>query len=222
MSKAFFVTATGTGIGKTHVSCGLIRHWRQAGREARALKPVVSGFDMEDAETDSHKLLWAMEEEETPQAFDAISPWRFEAPLSPDVAAAREGLEIDIHALDRFCLHAIAGNRGRLLIEGIGGAFVPLNERKLVADWIKALDIPAVLVTGSYLGTLSHTIATMEALGKRNVFVSALVISESPDSPMPLAETQAALAAHLPPVPIVVLPREADGEAIATLADILD
>lgn len=200
-----FVTATGTGVGKTALVCALLRFWRQQGRAARALKPIISGFTPEDGDTDTHLILRAMEETPTPEAIAAISPWRFDAPVSPDVAAAREGRSIDFDALVDFC--RVAQDPAPLLIEGVGGAFVPLTEDKTVADWIKALDIPAVVVAGAYLGTLSHTIATVEALHARSVPVAAVIVSETMEAPMPAAETQAVLARFLKPVPVGLLPR---------------
>jgi len=221
MSRSVFITATGTDIGKTHVTCALLRHWRRQGLAARALKPVISGFAMEDASTDSHRILAAMEQEADAASLEAISPWRFQAPLSPDVAAAREGRRIDPDALIRFCREAMEQAEAPLLIEGVGGTHVPIDRHFLVADWIAALDIPAVLVAGSYLGTLSHSIASLEALAARHIRVAAVVVSESEDSPMPLAETQAALARQVQPVPVVTLPRQKNGEGIAALAGIL-
>lgn len=200
-----FVTATGTGVGKTALVCTLLQFWQRQGLEARALKPVISGFSADDDESDTHRLLRAMDEVPSAEAIDAVSPWRFEAPLSPDVAADREGRSIDFDALVDFCRKMPATDR--LLIEGVGGAFVPLDADHTVADWIKALDIPAVVVAGAYLGTLSHTIATVEALHARNISVSAVIISEAMEAPMPAAETQAVLARFLKPVSVGLLPR---------------
>ena len=94
-----FVTATGTGIGKTHVACGLLRAQGGAG-----LKPVLSGFDPASAaDSDAGRLLAAMGRPITPETIAAISPWRFAAPLSPDMAAAREGRAVPFEALIAAC-----------------------------------------------------------------------------------------------------------------------
>jgi dethiobiotin synthetase len=203
-----FVTSTGTGIGKTLVTAVLVRQLRAAGRGALALKPIISGFeDASAGESDTGVLLRAMDRPVVADEIAAVSPWRFSASLSPDMAARREGREIDVAALTAFCAGARADH---VLIEGVGGAFVPLDARRTVADWIAALDIPALLVAGSYLGTLSHTIATLEALAARRVTVRAIVVSESPESPVPLEETRASLARFVGGVPIALLPRIAD------------
>src|SRR5215472_18787443 len=120
---SYFVTATGTDIGKTFVTAGLIRALRRGGRAASALKPVVSGFDAaRAAESDPGRLLAAMGEGITEGALNRIAPWRFAAPLSPDMAAAREGREIDFDALIEYCRRALKEPSAPLFIEGVGGA----------------------------------------------------------------------------------------------------
>ena len=90
-----------------------------------------------------------------------MSPWRFAAPLAPDMAAAREGRALDFDRPDRVCRHAIDARTDVLLIEGIGGIMVPLDERHTVLDWMVALRLPVLLVAGSYLGTISHTLTAV-------------------------------------------------------------
>ncbi len=180
----------------------------RAGKRVRVLKPVISGFSEDDMEdSDSAVLLRALGRQPTPAAVAAMSPWRFAAPLSPDMAAAREEKTIDFDVLVRFCRDAIDGDDEITLIEGIGGVMVPLTETHTVLDWIAALDIPALVVVGSYLGTLSHTLTAAQALRARNVSVAGVVISESEDNPVALAETAATLARFLPGLPIRTLPR---------------
>lgn len=172
----------------------------------RALKPVISGFTDETLnESDTAELLRAMDRPVTPETIADISPWRFAAPISPDMAASREGRTIDFRKLIEFCNRP--EDADHTLIEGVGGAFVPLNDNHTVADWIAELSIPALLVCGSYLGTLSHTIATLAALNNRRVTVTGIIISESPDSPVPLAETRAALGRFVGSIEISCLPR---------------
>ncbi len=111
--SGYFVTSTGTDIGKTFVTAGLVKHLRQSGIAASALKPVVSGFTMEAAAaSDSGVLLTAMGEDITPVTLNRISPWRYEAALSPDMAAAREGKEIDLDIVIRYCEEGGSRNAG--------------------------------------------------------------------------------------------------------------
>ena len=209
--STLFVTGTGTGIGKTVVTAALCRELRAAGRPVRALKPVLSGYDpAERHESDPGVLLASLGEPVTDDAVAAIAPWRFRAPLSPDMAAAREGRRLDLREIVAFC-RAAPGEP--LLIEGIGGAMVPVCERHTVLDWMAELAAPALLVAGSYLGTISHTLTTLSAMRGRGVEVAGLVISESEQSPVPPAETAATIARHAGALPIALLPRLPDGPA---------
>jgi dethiobiotin synthetase len=205
--KTVFITATGTEIGKTFVTCALGWHLRARGETVRIIKPVVSGFDPDDTGSDIHQILECLGERPTFAAVDAVSPWRFQAPISPDMAAKRERRTIDFDALVEFC-RASASGEGTLLIEGIGGAFVPLTTRQLVADWIGALDCRAIVVTGSYLGTLSHTIATVDALRRRGVRVASLIVSESANGAVPLQEIVESFRHWLGGSRVYALPRQ--------------
>jgi dethiobiotin synthetase len=204
---ALFVTATGTEVGKTFLTCGLIRHLRAQKRAIAALKPVVSGFDPAHPDaSDSAALLAALDLPATPDNIADISPWRFAAPLSPDMAARRENRTIDMSALVAFCWKRMAASE-RLLIEGIGGLMVPLDDGHTVLDWIETLDIPVLLVAGSYLGSLSHTLTAIDVLAARRRKVVALVVSESADSSVPLLETMESLRRFVPDIEILALPR---------------
>ena len=217
-ARTYFFTATGTDIGKTYVTAGIIRAARAAGRPISAIKPLLSGYTPETAATsDAAILLAAMGRRVTHRNIAAITPWRFTAPLSPDLAAAREGRTLNLPALAAFCQTAMANAADTLLIEGVGGAAVPLDAKYLVADWIAALKTPAILVAGSYLGTLSHTITTAAFLTARKIPIAAIVLSESPNGPIPLAETAQTLAQHLPH-PIHTIPRTFNNRSFDTLA----
>lgn len=205
--RGAFVSASGTDIGKTFVMAGLIRALRRAGRPATALKPVASGFDPErPQDSDAAVLLAALGRPITAEAIAAISPWRFRAALSPDMAAQREGRTIDFAALVAFC-RAAAGGGDFVLIEGVGGVMVPLDDRHTVLDWMAALSLPIVLVAGSYLGTISHTLTALDVLIHRRLQVAALLICETEASPVPLGETAEAIARFHPGAEIIVLPR---------------
>jgi dethiobiotin synthetase len=190
---AIFVTGTGTDVGKTFVTAALIQHARATGRAVAAFKPVVSGFDPATAAaSDPGVLLAALGRAVTIAEIDRISPWRFAVPLPPDLAAAREGRTLDFHALVEFS-HKAAEGRSLVLIEGVGGIMVPLDETHTVLDWMSALRVPLLLVAGSYLGTISHTLTALQVLAQRNLDVAAVVVSESTAPGAPLAETVATI-----------------------------
>lgn len=217
--KARFVTATGTGVGKTLVCAALLHQLRAAGERTVVLKPVLSGFPGPPGEpSDAEILLRAQGLDPTPERVEAIAPWRFRAPLSPDMAAARENRRIDFERLVAFTRGGLEGANGWLLVEGVGGVCVPLTEKLTVLDWIAASGLPALLVAGSYLGTLSHTLTAAVALRERGVPLAGLVLCESPESPVPLAETRATLLRFLGELPCAEIPRLAPGPAPWTSA----
>jgi dethiobiotin synthetase len=212
---AVFVTSTGTEIGKTFVTTGLIRHFRSAGRPVSAIKPVVSGFDAKTAaDSDAGLLLQALGRPATPEEIAGISPWRFEAGVAPDLAAKREGRQLDFPALVAFSQRAMQSSP-LLLIEGVGGVMVPLDERHTVIDWISRLRVPVIVVAGSYLGTISHTLTALHVLAQRNLATLAVVVNETPGSPVPLDETVASISRFADMIDIIALPRDPTREDIA-------
>ena len=214
---AIFVTGTGTDVGKTFLSAALIRHWRAAGRAVAAYKPVVSGFDpATEQASDPGVLLGALGRPITD--IETISPWRFAAPLSPDMAAAREGRTLDFKAIVEFS-HRAATSAERVLIEGVGGIMVPLDDRHTVLDWMSTLRLPVLLVAGSYLGTISHTLTALRVLAQRNLTVVAVAVSESAVPGAPLDETVATIARFADLIEVVGVPR-LTGEAHPTVARI--
>jgi len=221
--SALFVAGAGTDVGKTHVTCGLIRSLRAAGAPVRALKPLVSGFDPDDwAQSDSGRLLAALGQPLDGANLEVISPWRYRAPLAPDMAAVREGRAVDPDAIFGFCRQAIAAPApGWLLIEGVGGAMSPIEAHLTNLDWMRGLGLPVLLVGGSYLGAISHTLTAIEALRRTDLTIAAVVISESPDS-APFDETVASLT-RLSSAPIIGVRRDAaDADWTGALLPILN
>ena len=204
-----FVTGTGTEVGKTFITCVLIRELRAAGCQVRALKPVISGFDSTNvAASDTGQLLEAMGDVNDSAAVGSVSPWRFIEPLSPNKAAEREGRSLDVGEIAGFCRYAGPAEGDTIvLIEGVGGVMVPLSDEETVLDWMTNLNWPIVLVAGSYLGTLSHTLTAVEAIKLRGLNLCGVVVSESKKSPMPLQETIDTLAQFITDTPVIAFPR---------------
>jgi dethiobiotin synthetase len=221
--KSFFVTATGTDIGKTYVTAGIIRAARQAGRVAAGIKPLLSGYDPTAPEQcDAGQLLLAMGKPVTERTISAVAPWRYAAAMSPDMAAARENRSVHLPSLIKFCEAAADAANGMLLVEGVGGAMVPLDRFHTVRDWIAGLNIPAVLVAGTYLGTMSHILTAVDALQARQIDIAAIVLSESVSSPVPPEETAGAIAKFVPRIQIHTIPRARNDNAFQRLAWALD
>jgi dethiobiotin synthetase len=135
------------------------------------------------------------------------------------MAAARAGQSISLAELLEFCRAPSAADV--TVIEGIGGVMVPLDAEHTVLDWIEALRAPVLLVVGSYLGTLSHTLTAAGALRERGCELAAVIVSESREQPVELAETAATLARFLGPTPVATLPRAAPGARATALLPLL-
>ncbi len=207
MSAHLFVTSSGTGIGKTYVTALLIRQLRAKEQNPHAFKPVVSGFDPVCAEeSDPGVLLASLNRPLTKKNMDDISPWRFAGAMAPNMAAKREGRELIFDHVIGSCQTAM--EKTPLLIEGVGGIMAPIAQNKLNIDWIMALNMPAILVVGSYLGTISHTLTAVDAFKTRHLDLAGIVISESEESPVPLEETVEAIRDHVPGIPLMAVTRQ--------------
>jgi dethiobiotin synthetase len=210
--SAVFVTATGTDIGKTFITTGLIRYLRGTGRAVHAIKPVVTGFAADAwRDSDPAALLTALGRSIIPEEIEGISPWRLKAPLSPDMAARCEGRAIPFTEVVEFCRRTLRSHPGTVLIEGIGGVMVPLDEHRTVLDWMSVLRIPIILVTGTYVGTISHTLTSLEVLARRNVDIAAVAVSESEGSPASLDETIESISRFADALDVIGIPRLSAG-----------
>jgi len=206
--RAAFITGTGTDIGKTFLTAALIRNLRSAGIGVHAIKPVVTGFDDKSLQgSDPAVLLAALGRSVSLQEIEGISPWRFKAPLSPDAAARQEGRSIAFAQVVEFCRKTLSANPGVVLIEGIGGIMVPLDEHRTVLDLMSVLRLPLMLVAGSYVGTLSHTLTSLEVLARRNLDVAGVIVSESSGSAASLDETVATLRRFADTIEVIGIPR---------------
>jgi len=203
---AIFITATGSDVGKTHVVASLIRQFRQMGRTVEAVKPIVSGYDpAQAAASDTGILISALALPFSPESIDRVSPWRFRAALSPDLAARQEERTIDVDAVVTFCQNAISQRGDLLLIEGVGGIMTPLDGHRTSLDVMMALQLPLILVTGSYRGAISHTLTALDSLFRRDMNVLATIVSETPGSALALDDVVSAISRFT--APVIGLPR---------------
>lgn len=180
--SALFITAVGTGVGKTMVTTILAQQARAAGYHVAAIKPVVSGYIADDPESDPALILRSLGVTPDSEAIASIAPWRFAAPLSPHLAAQLEGRWFKLAEVARFCLDRDEGDDSLLLIEGAGGLMSPIANDATCLDLVMGLKLPTLLVTGTYLGSISHTLTALSALRMSGARVRGIVVSESVDS----------------------------------------
>lgn len=212
---AFFVTATGTDIGKTYLSAGLLSAWHAAGLSVAATKPLMSGFSEDQLEqSDAGRLLAAMGEAVTPAAVSAICLHRPTPPLAPNVAMRQAGIRQDYRDVVDFVRQRLNTGSDVHLVEGAGGVMSPVTDDRLQIDLMADLALPVILVTAPYLGSISHTLTALDAIAARGLSLAALVVSEpSPGGPDPAGFCSEILRFRSPPV--FILPH---GEACAQLA----
>ncbi len=208
-----FVAGAGTAIGKTYVTCTLARQMRAAGRAVRAFKPVATGMagldDPAFQQTDTAQLLAAQGSPCDETTIAVCTPWRFAAPLSPDMAAAAEDRRLELAEIARWARSVIqlVSADTVVLIEGVGGVMSPIASDGLNIDLIAALACPAILVGGSYLGAINHTLTALAALRSRAIDVRGLVVNETAGSSVDFAGTLASLARFASDVTLIPLRR---------------
>lgn len=208
--RRLFIAGAHTDVGKTFCACTLLTAARAQGLSVKALKPVVSGFDPNDwVDSDPGRLLAALDRPLTPQTLDAISPLRFRAALSPPMAASLEGATLTLADLTGFCRAGLAASSADLiLVEGVGGVMSPIARDATGLDLMIALGLPTVLVGGSYLGSISHTLTAIETLRSRALPILAVVVSQDADPEAPdFRETVASVAAFAGDLPVLAAPR---------------
>nr|WP_210301805.1 dethiobiotin synthase [Methylobacterium brachythecii] len=210
-----FIAGAGTEIGKTYATAALTRRLREQGRHVLTLKPLASGVPPIDdpafAESDTAILLAAQGLSVATETVEACSPWRFSAPLAPDQAAAREGRKLHLDELVTWCERQLPPHRQphpdmTVLIEGVGGLMSPITADATGLDWLKQLGLPALLVSGSYLGAISHALTAIETLKAHGVPLAGVVVSESTDAPTPPEVVSEAIARRVE-VTVGIVPR---------------
>ncbi len=200
-----FITATDTGAGKTFVTAGIARQWRREGREFRVCKPVATGAD-NGVGADTRLLAEASGDAD----LRAITPYAFAEPAAPPVAARREGVSLCLADLvDAVRRRAEEGKA--VLVEGVGGLLCPLTERETVADLTVELALPLLVVARRSLGTLNHTLLTVEAAQRRGLHVAGLVVTATTPVRGVAEETAVEELRHRLAVPILaVLPHRSN------------
>lgn len=202
MARGIFVTGTGTEVGKTVVAATIARTLAGEGLKVAVFKPAVTGLD-EGVETD-HALLRRASGSD--QSDEQIAPYRYGPPASPHLAAALAGEEIDPERL-RQTAAAAAESADAIVCEGVGGLLVPLAPNYLVRDLAADLGYPLAVVAGPGLGTINHTLLTVEAARAANLEVTAIVLNPWPKEPTEIERSNRETIAELSGVPVLTLPK---------------
>ena len=169
-AKGLFVLGTDTGVGKTMIATTLLRSWAAVGRRVSGFKPCETGGGDDGAQLGAA----------TGRGIDpeAVSPYRFELAAAPFIAAAQSGVELDFSVLDRH-LTTLAADSEVVIIEGAGGLLVPWTATTTTAELVSHVGLPVLLVARTSLGTINHTLLTLEALERRSIPVLGVVFSQT-------------------------------------------
>jgi dethiobiotin synthetase len=211
--RGVFVTGTGTEVGKTVVAAALAQTAHAAGARVAVFKPAVSGLDEYPlrpevwdcaAELPDHVLLRLASG--SAQGDDEIAPYRYGPAVSPHLAAELAGDPIDPDLLRGAALAATEGS-DLLICEGVGGFLVPLTPDYLVRDLARDLGMPVLIVASSGLGTINHTLLTIEAARATGLEVAQVVLNPWPAEPSELELSNLEAISRLGCVPVETLPR---------------
>lgn len=200
--EGIFVTGTGTEVGKTVVAAVTARSLAASGRTVAVFKPAVTGLD-DPGEAD-HELL--RRASGSSQSDDEIAPYRYGPPASPHLAAEIAGERIDPARVLAGARAAAAGAE-TLVCEGVGGLLVPLAPGYLVRDLAVELGLPLAIAAAPGLGTINHTLLTIEAARAAGLRVAVVVLTPWPDAASPVEESNRETIADLGEVRVETLPR---------------
>jgi len=199
--KQFFISGIGTDVGKTVISAILTE-----ALQADYWKPIQSG-DLENSDTIKVKSLVS----NTKSIFHPEA-YRFPQPLSPHAAAFQVGIEISLNKI------SFPNTQNNLIIEGAGGLFVPLNAQELILHLIQRLNVPVVLVSANYLGSINHTLLSVEALQARHIPIAGIIFN---GEPTPQTEDYILKYTGLPKLLSVLPEKEINKQTVKKYASLL-
>ncbi|HEX4451504.1 MAG TPA: dethiobiotin synthase [Kofleriaceae bacterium] len=218
-AAGYFVTGTGTGVGKTFISCALARRARELGAHCvLGFKPIETGCTREGGARDG-RLVGADQQ----LLCDAAGNWQsgllrgvyqFEPPVAPLVAAEHAGVEIDV---DRIVATVASATVDVVVVEGAGGWRVPITPQIDMAELARRIGLPIIIVAEATLGTINHTLLTIEAVERDRQVIAGVVLSRRPNNPLdPVLDNAKRISSRWPgPVMVVSEPTDLDPLVVA-------
>jgi dethiobiotin synthetase len=203
MSNGIFITGTDTGVGKTFVAAGMIQAMKKMGINVCPMKPVETGSPMRRGKLIPDDTVKLMKASGVNEPIDFINPYRLKHPLAPSVAAEIEGVKISGKKIIST-YHSLSKKYDITVVEGAGGIMVPVYKKYLFLDLARDMKLPVVIVSRPGLGTINHTLLTIEAAKNRGVDVLGVIINYSIKTRKGLSEkTNPEVIRNLARVPVL-------------------
>lgn len=219
--KAFFVTGTDTGIGKTTAACAILQRARRDGLSTLGLKPVAAGCEQTPEGLRNDDALKLQAVSSIGLAYEEINPIALAEPLSPHLAARIAGKRPGVWQLGGYMRAALSRRPDLALIEGAGGWRVPLNDREMLSGLAREMGLPVILVVGLRLGCLNHAFLTAEAIRRDGLTLAGWAANRIDPAMAAVEDNLATLRQWLPAPCLGVLPH-LPGASADALADALD
>jgi len=162
-AQGYFITGTDTGVGKTWLTLALMRAFQDRGLVVGGMKPVASGCEETALGLRNADALSIQAQSSVTNEYAAINPYAFKPPIAPHLAAEQAGIEININKI-RSAYEVLYKQNDIVTVEGVGGWRVPLNSHQTLADLVRVLNLPVILVVGLRLGCINHALLSAETI----------------------------------------------------------
>jgi dethiobiotin synthetase len=176
MEKGVFVTGSDTGVGKTVIAGAIAAAIKAHGLDVGVMKPVASGAKEIDGKLVSEDVVYLKKMVDSTDDDDLVNPIRLKPPIAPTIAAVKSGVPIDIDKVWKS-YEELTNRHDFVVVEGIGGLMVPVDDTLFVADLVCKMDLPLVIVVRDCLGTINHTLLTVEYAKSRNIRIKGIIIN---------------------------------------------
>ena len=178
MGRGYFITGTDTGVGKTIVAGGLAALFKNKGLDVGVMKPIATGCKRVNNALISDDAVFLKRSAEVDDAYELINPVGLEQPLAPTIAARLSNTRIDLEKI-RMDYDSLCERHEYLIVEGIGGLLVPIDEYYFVVDLANEMELPLIIVCRPNLGTINHTLLTVSYAREHGLDVKGIIVNES-------------------------------------------
>lgn len=197
LAKGVFITGTDTDVGKTVISCGIIKYLSKKGFSVAGMKPVASGCKKTENGLRNSDALRLIEASGLDIDYRLVNPYAFEEPIAPHIAAIQTQTDISLEMI-KDCFKQLSEKVDAVVVEGVGGWLVPLKDDIGIDDMVSALQLPVIIVVDIRLGCLNHALLTCENILDKGLFLGGWVANQATPDQMYVAEQINSLRERIP------------------------